>query len=458
MLQSVEYQPKPYLEWLWRVKDFRQVVYRKTLTKTGPARLLLWTMRAGIAAQYIAAIFLYIDSVNNKEWAGIAYAVGTFFIAPIMWAHLLIVPLIVGEWMIIRPRNALKIRKSSAIFAKHPGVKVAIAGSYGKTTMKEILLMVLSEGKKVKATPANRNVPISHAQFADGLAGNEEILIIEYGEGAPGDIRKFAKNTHPNVGVITGLAPAHLDRYKTLDAAGKDIFSLADYVDKNEVYVNGDSEAAALFIKDNFTIFGSTGINGWKVNNIKNDLGGLKFELHTPSSSMKLKTKLLGRHLIGPLVLAAYLGRRYGLTPAQIEKGISNIEPFEHRMKPYQLSGAWIIDDTYNGNIDGLKAGLALLKELPAKRKIYITPGLVDQGEDQHGIHMELGRAIKKAAPDQVVLMKHSVTDAIIEGMKGYKGQLIIETDPLDFYTNLDKFVAAGDLVLMQNDWPDNYN
>lgn len=458
MLQSVEYHPKPYLEWLWRVKDFRQVVYRKTLTKTGPARVLLWTMRAGIAAQYIVAIFLYLNSVNNKEWAGIAYAVGIFFIAPIMWAHLLIVPLIVGEWIIIRPRNALKIRKSSVIFAKHPGVKVAIAGSYGKTTMKEILLTVLSEGKKVKATPANRNVPISHARFADSLSGNEEILIIEYGEGAPGDIRRLAKNTHPNVGVITGLAPAHLDRYKTLDAAGEDIFSLAEYVDENEIYVSGDSAAAKTFLKDNFTIFGISGIDDWKVKNIKNDLDGLRFELQAPSSKLKLQTKLLGRHLIGPLVLAAYFGSKYGLTSTQIEKGISDIEPFEHRMKPYQLSGAWIIDDTYNGNINGLKAGLALLKELPAKRKIYITPGLVDQGKDEHGIHLELGKVIKKAAPDQVVLMKNSVTDAIVEGMKGYKGQLIIEADPLGFYTNLDKFVAAGDLVLMQNDWPDNYN
>ena len=127
-------------------------------------------------------------------------------------------------------------------------------------------------------------------------------------------------------------------------------------------------------------------------------------------------------------------------------------------MRPYQLSGAWIIDDTYNGNIEGMKAGLALLKDLEAKRKIYVTPGLVDQGAEEKRVHRELGEAIADASPDKVILMRHSVTPFILDGLRDFKGELIVEDDPLDFYANLDKFVAAGDLVLMQNDWPDNYN
>ena len=105
-------------------------------------------------------------------------------------------------------------------------------------------------------------------------------------------------------------------------------------------------------------------------------------------------------------------------------------------------------------------AGLKLLKELPAKRKIYVTPGLVDQGKDSPVIHRRLGEAIARAQPDLVVLMRHSVTDEIVDGIKAknYKGQLVIEEDPLNFYTHLDQFVAAGDLVLLQNDWPDQYN
>lgn len=456
MLQSSEYQIQKYIKWLWSVQDFKKVTYRKQLVRTKPSEMLLWAFYAGYVAAELIGLLIFLFHISNADL--VVSGLILMFIAPILIAHLITIPLLLGDLFIIRPAYGRKIKKTTKVFAQHPAVKIAVAGSYGKTTVKEILLTVLSEGKKVKATPANKNVGISHARFAEKLGGNEDILIIEYGEGKPGDVRRFAKRTHPTVGVITGLAPTHLDKYKTLKAAGKDIFSLADYLNDQAVYVNGDSVEAKDFIRKNHMVYGSQGIGGWKVDNVKVGLDGTHFTLGNQDIKLKLKTKLVGRHLIGPVVLAAYLAHVHNLTQKQIETGVSKIEPFEHRMRPYQLAGAWVIDDTYNGNIEGMKAGLALLKELSAKRKIYVTPGLVDQGGESAKIHMELGAAIKQADPDKVVLMKHSVTEDIIKGLSGYKGQLIIEEDPLNFYMNLDKFVAAGDLVLMQNDWPDNYS
>jgi UDP-N-acetylmuramoyl-tripeptide--D-alanyl-D-alanine ligase len=458
MLQAVEYKPAAFIRWYWRAKDFSRVSYRKTLVLTRPARLLLIAFTAGALTEVIISIILLITGISHHNNAVIIYAIALFLITPVLWAHLVMIPLFLGEWLIIKPLYGLKIRRSSRIFANHPGAKLAIAGSYGKTTMKEILLTVLGEGKNVAATPANRNVAISHALFAEKLRGDEDILIIEYGEGAPGDVARFAKNTHPTAGIITGLAPAHLDRYKTLENAGKDIFSLGRFVKNDELFVNSDAEAAKKFIHKGNIKFDSKGVADWKVSDVKVSKDGLSFELAGNKEKLKIKSKLLGQHQIAPLALAAFLGKKYGLSDEQITSGIAKIEPFEHRMKPYELSGAWVIDDTYNGNIEGMKAGLALLAELKAKRKIYITPGLVDQGAEEERVHKELGKAIAQADPDRVILMKHAVTDAIVQGLGDYRGQLVIEEDPLDFYTNLDKFVAAGDLVLMQNDWPDNYN
>lgn len=458
MLQAVEYQPAVYLRWFWRVDSFNKVSYRKKLIPTRSARLLLAVLRIGMIAEYITGLILLKSGISSHSSTEIIYSLGVLFITPILWAHLVILPLILGKLFVIKPLHWLKIRRSTRVFAKHSGVKIAIAGSYGKTTMKEILLSILGEGKKVDATPANKNVGISHALFADKLKSDEDILIIEYGEGAPGDIAHFAKATQPDIGIITGLAPAHLDKYKTLERAGQDIFSLADYVDKDKLYVNGDSPDTKDFIKKNQTVYSAEGLKDWKTSALKQSIHGLNFSLSNGKQTIKIKSRLLGKHLAGSLALAAFLAYKLGLTIDQIESGITKIEPFEHRMRSYQLSGAWIIDDTYNGNIEGMKAGLELLKELPAKRKIYITPGLVDQGADEQKVHNQLGQAIAGANPDMVVLMKHSVTDAIVKGLEGYKGKLIIEADPLDFYLNLDKYVAAGDLVMMQNDWPDNYN
>lgn len=459
MLQSTEYQVGPYLRWLWRTKDFRQVMHRRTIVMTGPARMLMWAMRTGLTIEYAASIWLFVWALGEHKHLIWPIAVILVFSAPVLWAHLIVLPLLAGRYFISSPGQKRQIKHSERIFKEHKAIKIAVAGSYGKTTMKEMLMTVLSEGKKVAATPANMNVAISHARFAKTLKGNEDILIIEYGEGAPGDVRKFTNVTQPDIGVITGLAPAHLDKYKTLQAAGEDIFSLAEYLKPEDVYVNDESEAAKVFIKDGYNRYGSKRVAGWTISDIKVGLDGTSFIMKKSQKTLNLKSRLLGRHQVGPIALVAALAEELGLNEQQIEAGIAKIKPFEHRMEARQVAGAWILDDTYNGNIDGMMAGLALLKELPAKRKIYITPGLVDQGAESDKIHQGLGRAIAEADPDMVVLMKHSVTEDIQKGLKAgsYQGQVIIEDDPLNFYNNLDQFIAAGDLVMMQNDWPDQY-
>jgi UDP-N-acetylmuramoyl-tripeptide--D-alanyl-D-alanine ligase len=164
-------------------------------------------------------------------------------------------------------------------------------------------------------------------------------------------------------------------------------------------------------------------------------------------------------HQLGPLAFTAALGLQMGLSEEQVTAGVAKTKPFEHRMQPYQLAGAWIIDDTYNGNIEGIRAGTELLANLPAKRKLYVTPGLVDQGKETAAIHRTVGELIARSKPDVVVLMQNSVTEHIQTGLTAanYKGEVMVQADPLDFYQHLENFVAAGDVVLMQNDWTDNY-
>jgi UDP-N-acetylmuramoyl-tripeptide--D-alanyl-D-alanine ligase len=321
------------------------------------------------------------------------------------------------------------------------------------------LLTVLSEGKKVAATPANKNVSISHAYFARKLQGDEDILVIEYGEGEPGDVRRFTEITRPTHAIIAGIAPAHLDRYKTLEAAGRDIFTVTAAVPDDHVYVNGESPDALPFVSAGQQLYSQKNALGWKISGVRVNLDGTRFTMRKGKQTLTLHSGLLGRHQVGPLALVAALAHEFGLTAEQIQAGIAKTLPFEHRMQPYQLGGAWIIDDTYNGNIEGVRAGAQLLKELPGRRKIYVTPGLVDQGKDSAAVHERMGRLIAEAKPDMVVLMKHSATEAIQRGLEAgsFDGELLIETDPLNFYTNLNLFVATGDLVLMQNDWPDNY-
>jgi UDP-N-acetylmuramyl pentapeptide synthase len=459
MLQSSEYQVGSYLRWVWRTDDFDAVMRRRSLELTRPAKLLLLALRLGILVQILFGILLvYLGSWHHLS-GGVAFGAAAILVYPFVWAHLIVVPLLLGRELSTKPKEQRLIGQSAQIFADHPGLKIAVAGSYGKTTMKELLATVLAEGLKVAATPANKNVSISHARFAAGLKGDEDVLIIEYGEGAPGDVARFAQITQPTHAVITGLAPAHLDRYKTLHAAGEDIFVVADYLGGKHVYVNDEAPAIKPFLKPSYELFNQHGALGWKVDKVRVSLEGTEFTLKKAQQALDLQSGLIGRHQVGYLGLVAALALQLGLTKAQVRAGIAKTKPFEHRMQPYRLAGGWIVDDTYNGNLEGIRAGTQLLKDLQVARKIYVTPGLVDQGDETERVHREAGKLIAAAGPDVVVLMKNSVTAFIKQGLeKGkFTGEVRIETNPLDFYTNLNHFVATGDLVVMQNDWTDNY-
>ncbi len=458
MLQATEYRVLPFLKWYWRTTDFRSVKRRRNLDYTASARTLLIILRVGICLQIFAGLsFMYLW-LRGSLPSGWMLGVSAIVSYPVVWAHLILVPLAFG-----RPLSNLKhkknIKKAERIFTKHPGIKIAVAGSYGKTTMKELLHTVLGEGRKVASSPANKNTMTSLASFALSLSNDEDIIIAEYGEGKPGDIRRFTGMTKPTHGVITGIAPAHLDQYSSVESAAEDIFSLAGYLSQNDVFVNGESPSAARYIQEEYRVYNRAGLDGWRVSNLDVNIGGISFTLRKDKQTLNLTSRLLGRHQVGPLVAAAIIGSEVGMDSQMIERGVAKTLPYEHRMQPYMLGGAWIIDDTYNGNIEGVKAGLELLDELPAERKIYVTPGLVDQGKVTEQIHNEIGKLIGMTGPDRVVLMDNSVAGYIYAGLSeiGYEGDVQVEEDPLAFYTNLDQFVAAGDLVLLQNDWTDNY-
>lgn len=459
MLQSVEYHAWTYLVWFWQTQHFGAVMHRRSLDMTGVAKLLKLSLMFGMLLQLVGGILLiylgWQDVLIGGVWFGLALIVSY----PLVWAHGVAFVITLGHIVVIRPREARQAILAEQIFTNHSGKRIAIAGSYGKTSMKELLLTVLSEGKKVAATPANKNVLSSHARFAASLTGDEEILLVEFGEGKPGDVRRFTQAVQPTDAVITGIAPAHLDQYKTVAAAAEDIFSVAKTVPADHIYVNTEAEDARAFVQDGYKPYDRSGALGWSVRGAATGLDGTRFELVKGTHTLSFKSELLGMHQLGPLAFTAALGLQMGLSEEQVTAGVAKTKPFEHRMQPYQLAGAWIIDDTYNGNIEGIRAGTELLANLPAKRKLYVTPGLVDQGKETAAIHRTVGELIARSKPDVVVLMQNSVTEHIQTGLTAanYKGEVMVQADPLDFYQHLENFVAAGDVVLMQNDWTDNY-
>lgn len=455
MLQSSEYKINDYLNWLHRSSDFRNIIKRRKLDYTNKASLLLATLWALLFIIYFVVIILIMASTLLST----ILAVILFLLSPIIISYLIIVPLFLGNLLIQDPKKRRMVESAKSILADHKALKIAIAGSYGKTTAKEILRTVIGESKNVVFTPGNMNTPIGISRFVQKLSGDEEVIVFELGEEKVGDVLELCELVQPDIGIITGINEAHLSTFGTIENTISTIFELKDYLGDKTLYKNQESPLVLSKIKQNDKLaFSRKGVNGWRVSNIEIDIHGMTFNAKKGDKNISAYTGLIGEYNIGIIMVAVDIADMLGLSTDQIVSGIEKTKPFEHRMQPKLIHGAWVIDDTYNGNSEGVRAGLILLDRLDAKRKVYITPGLVGQGNKTQEVHEKIGRQIAEVA-DVVVLMQNSVTDYILKGLRDSKfsGKLVIIDDPLEFYTNLDQFIANGDLVLMQNDWTDNY-
>jgi UDP-N-acetylmuramoyl-tripeptide--D-alanyl-D-alanine ligase len=453
MLQATEYRAWEFVKWCHRTKDFGKVMHRRVLVWTKKARLL-YAATAGLQV----AIFITVAILVFWQTNGIALVlIGLFLLMlmPILLEFLLVLVLAIGDLLVMRPIARRKIAAAKEKLAGMKAVKIAVVGSYGKTTTKEVLKDILASGRNVKATPGNMNQPLSIAEFIMSLSGEEEILIFEMGEYFVGDVRKMCEMVRPNYGVITGLSEAHLVNFKTLENIKKTFDEIRDFVPSERLFINGDN---AILAGEKGVVYSRAGIFDYKVSGVKLAPFGTTFVVEKAGHELKIKTALLGEHNIGVVVLGLYLAKKFDIKPDVVKKAVLELKPFEHRLEPKKVNGAVVIDDTYNGNLEGIKAGLKLLKSLDGQRKIYVTPGLVEQGKKTAEVHQEIGREIGLVA-SEVVLMNNSTTSFIKKGLDevGFAGEVKVFDDPLLFYENLPQYVASGDVVLMQNDWTDNY-
>lgn len=459
MLQASEYNAYDYLAWVRRTKDFRHVEKRKRLKLTHKALALLisaWGLT------FVAGLIVFFGFTGGDEIANL-FAIAALLVFPYLLPYVLLLPLFIIE-LVQLPVEMFLIAQAKAKLKKHPAFKIAIAGSYGKTSMREILRTVLSEGKKVAAPGGSENTPIGIARFVNRLKGDEEVLVFELGEYYPGDIKLLAEMVRPDLGVITGVNEAHLEKFKTVEAAAQTIFELAGFLDGKPLYVNAENELAKQKAGDGKIFFSREGVfpqaGGWNVVAAETSLDGTSFILEHEDERINAQSKLLGLHQIGPLAAAIHIAKRLGLTSLEIEAGAAKTKPFAHRLERRDDgSGVIMLDDSYNGNPDGVKAVIDFLASISGRRRWYVTPGLVEMGEKSEEIHKNIGKQLAEAGIEKVVLIKNSVTPWIEKGLQenSLGGDIVWFDDALNCYNSLPHITVTGDVVVLQNDWPDQY-
>ena len=338
-------------------------------------------------------------------------------------------------------------------------LKIAITGSFGKTSVKNFLKELLSVRYKVIATPESYNTPMGIAKTTKTLDMSHQVFIAEMGARRVGDIKKLMKIVAPDVAVLTGINSQHLETFKTKERIIDEKLQIVKMLKSDGMaIVNGnlkgliDDKCSGVSAKITFT--GLEG-NGVYASEIAIAEDGCVFNLHFGEKVYHCKTGLIGEHNVQNLALASAVAYALGVSPKHIVERIATIEPVPHRLQLISGDVIRIIDDTFNGNPDGARIALETLKCFSG-RKVVVTPGLVELGNSEKDENQLLGKGISEVA-DVVVLIGGRRTDYIRRGLRDFQGEIFHFSTLDEAQKSFKDFIHIGDNILLLNDLPDIY-
>lgn len=302
---------------------------------------------------------------------------------------------------------------------------IVVAGSIGKTSTTSAIRTVLSQRYKVHQpkTAYNTNKSVHLELFDMGFASSlpgwiwatatmlvrslgtagYEVAVIEIGTDCPGEMRSFAW-LQPDMGVLTAVAPEHMENFKTIEAVAKEEFSIIGYCKR--LVINRNSVATELVpanLPKHAIWYGRGEQYSASKYNITNNQVRANFVFGTYGLT-DVPLKVLGEHSLEALTAAGAVGILYGLSRNEIDRGLQAVEPVKGRMKRLNgRDGIIIIDDTYNASPVACKAALDVLYAFDAPQRIALLGTMNEMGEYSKQAHREVGEYCDPSKLDLVV-------------------------------------------------------
>ncbi len=359
------------------------------------------------------------------------------------------------------------VKKAKQKLVKFPDlIKIGITGSFGKTSTKNYLNTILSQKYSVCATPFNYNTPMGITKTVlENLDFGTQVMIAEMGARQRGDIRELCEFVQPQYGILTAIGAQHIATFQNIDNVRLTKAELPAYLGKEGTCVfDMDNDIVRQIEKQSLCKKITVSINDKKADvyadNIKTSITGTTFTLHYNKKSFECSTKLLGTHYISDLLLCVGMALALNLTDEQILAGLSQVRPVEHRLHLINADkDITILDDTYNSSIAGSQRALGVLAMFENSRKIVITPGLVELGTMERLENYNFGKRIAEVA-DIVVIVNKIHLVSIKQGLldAGFDETKIYQIDNLYCINDtLKQVLLPGDVMLWENDLPDNY-
>ena len=293
---------------------------------------------------------------------------------------------------------------------RQPLKVVAITGSNGKTTTREMTVKILKQKFNTLAAKANFNNLIGLPLTLLDLRPEHQVAVLEMGMNRFGEISRLTEIADPDVALVTSVSPAHLEGLGGLEGVARA---------KGELYAGLKNGAMAVvnlddpFVKRIAEIFPGSHLSfGFsaeadiRARNVKyRGLKGLSFELVTPEESVTIKLPLYGRHNVNNVLAAAAISLTLGLSPVQVRDALAEMKPFPGRLELKKLPGPiYLLDDTYNANPVSVKAALAVLLNLKGRgRMIAVLGDMLELGSQSEAAHACIGRQVAEMGLDLLI-------------------------------------------------------
>lgn len=334
---------------------------------------------------------------------------------------------------------------------------VAVGGSNGKTTTKELLGTMLRQRYRTWVSPASYNNDVGVPLTLLGLDGTHEMAVVEVGTNHPGELEPLIRMTAPRHGVIPNLGREHLEFFGDFDGVLAEEGVLGKLLPTDGVlFVPGDdpgvdrlvSRTAARVVR-----VGARPVNDWRILEMKVEETGMVFVVETGREGMtgQYRVNLVGRHQVRNVVLAMAVASELGVDRETLERGLAECRPVPRRMEPWTAGAIRVLDDSYNANADSMAAALETLAELPcAGRRVAVLGDMAELGAATEAMHAEVGRRVAELGVDQLIAVGR-LAGVMCEAARAAGLHRVMELGTTDVAAHaVPRLVRGGDLILVK--------
>lgn len=348
------------------------------------------------------------------------------------------------------------------------GTVVAITGSAGKTTTKDLTRGVLaSAGRRVAASRKNFNnelgVPLSVLQMeTDGRRARDfDTAVIEMGMSVPGEIAKLATVAPPDIAVELLVSPVHLEYFGSLERIARGKRELVEALTPEGIAIlNADDERVSLMRANHqgrtllFGVENRADVFATDISTLPS--GGTEFQLHTPLGTARVRLSVPGRHNISNALAAATVATCFEIAPDVIARALGEASASEMRGQLIRFrEGFSVIDDSYNSNPRSLVAMSRALVEASrtaegAGRRIVVAGEMLELGDDAAEMHREAGRSIAEFGVERLFGVRGQASELVAGAREaGLRDAQFYSTTEAAAAALLD-MVETGDWVLVK--------